>query len=79
MFTNRSAVEEESTGLSRGCGRSISDIEGLVSRFMQMRKMMGTLGKQGGMLSGLMGGAPAMGGAPGMMPPDGMDPSRISA
>jgi len=63
--------------IARGCGRSVSDIEGLISRFMQMRKMMGNLGKQGGMLSGLGGGAPAMGGAPGMMPPGSMDPSML--
>ena len=67
--------------IARGCGRKISDIEGLVKRFMQMRKMMGALGKQGGMLGGLGGamggGSPAMGGAPGMMPPMGMDPSMM--
>jgi len=63
--------------IARGCGRTVADIEGLVGRFMQMRKMMGNLGKQGGMLSGLGGGAPAMGGAPGMMPPGGMDPSML--
>jgi len=63
--------------IARGCGRTVSDIEGLVKRFMQMRKMMGRLGKQGGMLSGLGGGMPAMGGAPGMMPPGGMDPSML--
>jgi signal recognition particle subunit SRP54 len=63
--------------IARGCGRSVADIEGLVSRFMQMRKMMGSLGKQGGLLSGLSGGAPAMGGGPGMMSPGGMDPSML--
>jgi signal recognition particle subunit SRP54 len=42
--------------IARGCGRQIKDIEGLVERFMQMRKMMGALGKQGGMLGGLAGG-----------------------
>ena len=68
--------------IAKGCGRTVSDIEGLVSRFMQMRKMMGAMGKQGGMLSALGGGAPAMGGAPmgggaGMMPPGGMDPSMM--
>ncbi len=67
--------------IARGCGRKVSDIEGLVQRFMQMRKMMGTLGKQGGLLGGLGGamggGSPAMGGGPGMMPPMGMDPSMM--
>ncbi len=65
------------TRIARGCGRSISDIEGLVTRFMQMRKMMGSLGKGGAMLSGLGGGMPAMGGPPGMFPAGGMDPSRM--
>jgi len=69
--------KSRATRIARGCGRSVSDIEGLVSRFMQMRKMMGGLGKQGGMLSGFGGGAPAMGGTPGMMPPGGMDPSMF--
>jgi signal recognition particle subunit SRP54 len=63
--------------IARGCGRSVSDIEGLVSRFSQMRKMMGSLGKQGGMLSGIGGGAPAMAGAPGMLPPGSVDPSMF--
>jgi signal recognition particle subunit SRP54 len=65
--------------IAAGCGRTIADIEGLVSRFMQMRKMMGAMGKQGGMLSALGGGgAPAMaGGMPGMMGPDGMDPMML--
>jgi signal recognition particle subunit SRP54 len=57
--------------IARGCGRTVSDIEGLVSRFMQMRKMMGSLGKRGGLLSG------AGGGAPGMMGTDAMDPSML--
>lgn len=63
--------------IARGCGRTVTDIEGLVARFMQMRKMMGSLGKQGGLLSGMGGGAPAMGGAPGMMGPGGMDPGMF--
>ena len=64
--------------IAKGCGRAVSDIEGLVKRFMQMRKMMGAMGKQGGMLSALGGGAPAMGGgAAGMMPPGGMDPAMM--
>jgi signal recognition particle subunit SRP54 len=65
--------------IARGCGRTIADIEGLISRFMQMRKMMGAMGKQGGMLSALGGGgAPAMaGGMPGLMGPGGMDPMML--
>ena len=70
--------KSRATRISKGCGRSVSDIEGLVSRFMQMKKMMGALGKQGGMLSALGGGGtPAMGGAPGMMGPGGMDPMMM--
>jgi len=74
--------KSRATRIAKGCGRTVSDIEGLVSRFMQMRKMMGAMGKQGGMLSALGGGAPAMGGAPmgggaGMMPPGGMDPAMM--
>ena len=67
--------------IARGCGRTPSDIEGLVERFMQMRQMMGMLGKQGGLLSGLGGGGgmPAMGGPGGMMPPGGFDPSMMGA
>ncbi|MBJ20331.1 MAG: signal recognition particle protein [bacterium] len=65
--------------IAQGCGRKVSDIDGLVDRFGQMRQMMGALGKQGGLLSGLGGGGmPAMGGMPGgMMPPGGMDPSML--
>lgn len=63
--------------IAKGCGRRVSDIEGLIDRFMQMRKMMGSLGQQGGLLSRLGGGGrmPAMGGLPGAMPPGGFDPS----
>ncbi len=65
--------------IARGCGRQVSDIEGLIQRFMQMRKMMGALGQQGGLLSRLGGGGglPAMGGGGGMIPPGagGLDPS----
>lgn len=65
--------------IARGCGRTVADIEGLVERFMQMRQVMGALGKQGGLLSGLGGGGmPAMGGMPGgMMPPGGLDPAAL--
>jgi len=63
--------------IAQGCGRRVSDVEGLIDRFMQMRKMMGSLGQQGGLLSRLGGGGmPAMGGGlPGAMPPGGFDPS----
>ncbi|MEZ4356830.1 MAG: signal recognition particle protein [Myxococcota bacterium] len=64
--------------IARGCGRTVGDIEGLVERFMQMRQLMGALGK-GGLLSGLGGGGlPAMGGPGGLpMPPGGFDPSML--
>ncbi len=63
--------------IAKGCGRKVSDIDGLVSRFGQMRQMMGALGKQGGLLSGLGGGGmPAMGGLPGGGM-GGMDPSML--
>lgn len=72
--------------IAKGCGRKVADIEGLVKRFMQMQKMMGALGKQGGLLSRMgggggaapagMGGMPGMGGAGGGMPP-GFDPSML--
>ncbi len=63
--------------IAQGCGRKISDIEGLIDRFGQMRQMMGALGKQGGMLSGLAGGGmPAMGGMPGGGM-GGMDPAAL--
>jgi signal recognition particle subunit SRP54 len=76
--SNPKLIDKSRAGrIARGCGRTVSDIEGLIARFMQMRKMMGSLGKQGGLLSKLGGGAPAMGGAPGMMPPGGMDPSML--
>jgi signal recognition particle subunit SRP54 len=76
--SNPKLIDKSRAGrIARGCGRTVADIEGLVGRFMQMRKMMGSLGKQGGLLSRLGGGAPALGGAPGMMPPGGMDPSML--
>ena len=63
--------------IARGCGRKPADIDGLVSRFGQMRQMMGALGKQGGLLSGLGGGGmPAMGGMPGGGM-GGMDPAML--
>jgi signal recognition particle subunit SRP54 len=70
--------KSRATRIAKGCGRTVSDIEGLVGRFMQMRKMMGAMGKQGGMLSALGGGGQGLAaGAPGMMPPVGMDPMAM--
>jgi signal recognition particle subunit SRP54 len=59
--------KSRATRIAKGCGRQVKDIEGLVDRFMQMRQMMGSLGKQGGLLSGLGGGGGAMGGGLGGM------------
>jgi signal recognition particle subunit SRP54 len=70
--------KSRATRIATGCGRKVADIDGLVDRFMQMRKMMGDLGRQGGMLSSLGGGggmAPSPGGM--MMPGGGFDPSMM--
>jgi signal recognition particle subunit SRP54 len=75
--------KSRATRIARGCGRSVSDIEGLVQRFSQMRQMMGMLGKQSGLLGALGGGGglPGMGGgAPGAFPglgAGGFDPSAL--
>jgi signal recognition particle subunit SRP54 len=66
--------------IARGCGRREADVDGLIDRFMQMRQMMGALGKQGGMLSqlggGLGGGMPALGdGGLGGLAGGGFDPA----
>jgi len=66
--------------IAKGCGRQVADIEGLIDRFMQMRQVMGQLGKGGGMLPGLgggLGGMPALGGGPGMVGPGGFDPMML--
>ncbi|MFP6654313.1 MAG: signal recognition particle protein, partial [Myxococcota bacterium] len=63
--------KSRATRIAKGCGRRAPEIEALVRRFMQMRKMMGAMGKQSGMLPALGGGAP------GMMPPGGMDPMMM--
>jgi len=53
--------------IAGGSGRKPGDVEQLVSRFMQMQKLMGALGQQGGLLSRLSGGG-APGGFPGGFP-----------
>ena len=55
--------------IAGGSGRKPKDVTDLITRFEQMRKMMGSLGKPGGLLS-RMGG---MGG------PGAMDPSALMA
>jgi signal recognition particle subunit SRP54 len=44
--------------IARGSGRAVNDVNDLIKKFSQMRKMMGTLGKSMGML----GKIPGMGG-----------------
>ncbi|MBW2425820.1 MAG: signal recognition particle protein [Deltaproteobacteria bacterium] len=74
--------KSRSRRIARGCGRREADVEGLIDRFMQMRQMMGALGKQGGMLSqlggGLGGGMPAgdLGGLGGLAG-GGLDPAML--
>jgi signal recognition particle subunit SRP54 len=58
--------------IAGGSGRKTKDVTDLVSRFEQMRKMMGSLGKPGGLLSRI----PGMGGMSGA---GGMDPSALMA
>ncbi|MFK7898403.1 MAG: signal recognition particle protein [Myxococcota bacterium] len=58
--------KSRATRIAKGCGRKTADIDGLVKRFMQMQKMMGALGKQGGLLSKMGGGGGAPAGMPGM-------------
>ncbi len=43
--------------VSKGSGRSVSDVNDLVTKFFQMKKVMGTLGKS----TGLLGKIPGMG------------------
>jgi signal recognition particle subunit SRP54 len=62
--------------IAAGSGRKTSEVEQLVDRFMQMRKLMGALGQQGGLLSRMSGGFPGAGGPSlgggGAMPPMGL-------
>lgn len=62
--------------IARGSGVDVSEVNSLVKRFLEARKMMKKMGKMGSMLKGMMGGA---GGTPGQMPnlPGGLGgPSR---
>jgi len=61
--------------IAGGSGRKPKEVLDLVDRFKQMREMMGSLGKQGGLLSRLPGMGQMMGGAgPGGA---GIDPSAL--
>ena len=54
--------------IAGGSGRKPKEVVDLVDRFKQMREMMGSLGKSGGLLSGMPGMGKMMG-APGGMDP----------
>jgi len=61
--------------IAGGSGRKPKEVLDLVDRFKQMREMMGSLGKGGGLLSRIPGMEQMMG-APGG-PPGGMDPGAF--
>jgi signal recognition particle subunit SRP54 len=61
--------------IARGSGRRSKDVRDLIERFMQMRDMMASLGKQGGLLSKV----PGMGRLAGAGMPDDMDPASLMA
>ena len=61
--------------IAGGSGRKPKDVLDLVARFKQMREMMGSLGKQGGLLSRLPGMGQMMGA--GGADAAGMDPSAL--
>jgi signal recognition particle subunit SRP54 len=61
--------------IARGSGRRSQDVRDLIGRFVQMRDMMASLGKQGGLLSKV----PGMGRLAGAGMPDGMDPASLMA
>jgi signal recognition particle subunit SRP54 len=61
--------------IARGSGRRSKDVRDLIERFVQMRDMMASLGKRGGLLSKL----PGMGQMAGAGMPDGMDPASLMA
>ena len=61
--------------IAGGSGRKSKDVTELIDRFQQMKKMMGSLGKPGGLLSRI----PGMGGMGGMPGPGAMDPSALLA
>jgi signal recognition particle subunit SRP54 len=61
--------------IARGSGRRSKDVRDLIDRFGQMRDVMASLGKQGGLLSKV----PGMGRLAGAGMPDGMDPASLMA
>jgi len=52
--------------VARGSGSEVSDVNQLVKRFLEARKMMKNMGKMGDMMKGLTGGAQKPGGVGGM-------------
>jgi len=64
--------------IAGGSGRRTKEVLDLVQRFKQMREMMGSLGKPGGLLSRIPGLGQMGGGMP-AMGPGGMDPSALFA
>jgi len=61
--------------IARGSGRRSKDVRDLIGRFVQMRDMMGSLGKKGGLLSKM----PGMGQMAGAGMPGDMDPASLMA
>jgi signal recognition particle subunit SRP54 len=61
--------------IARGSGRRSKDVRDLIDRFVQMRDVMASLGKQGGLLSKV----PGMGRLAGAGMPDDMDPASLMA
>jgi signal recognition particle subunit SRP54 len=61
--------------IARGSGRRSKDVRELIERFVQMRDVMASLGKQGGLLSKI----PGMGRLAGAGIPDDMDPASLMA
>lgn len=62
--------------IARGSGRKPKDVNDLVERFGQMRTLMGSLGKPGGLLSRIPGMGGMLGGGPGG---GAMDPAALLA
>jgi signal recognition particle subunit SRP54 len=61
--------------IARGSGRRSQDVRDLIARFAQMRDMMASLGKKGGLLSKM----PGMGRMAGAGMPGDMDPASLMA
>lgn len=70
-IVNKSRAER----IAGGCGRKPRDVLDLIKRFKQMREMMGSMGKPGGLLSKIPGMGQMMGG-PGAAE-GGLDPSAL--